>query len=51
MNNKKFSRYDQLPNTVTNGELIPGCLILEGGGWRGLYTQGVLDAMMEEDKL
>lgn len=49
MNNKKFSRYDQLPNTVTNGELIPGCLILEGGGWRGLYTQGVLDAMMEED--
>ena len=47
--NKGFSRYDQLPNAVTDGNLIPGCLILEGGGWRGLYTQGVLDAMMEED--
>ena len=47
--NKRFSRYDQLPNAVTDGNLIPGCLILEGGGWRGLYTQGVLDAMMEED--
>ena len=48
MTNKVFSRYERLPNATTNGELIPGCLVLEGGGWRGLYTQGVLDAMMEE---
>ena len=46
---KYFSRYKDLPNGLTDGALIPGCLILEGGGWRGLYTQGVLDAMMEED--
>ena len=45
----RFSRYDCLPNAVTDAPLIPGCLVLEGGGWRGLYTQGVLDAMMEED--
>ena len=45
----RFSRYDCLPNAVTDAPLIPGCLVLEGGGWRGLYTQGVLDAMMEAD--
>ncbi len=45
---KEFSRYDRLPKGETDDKLIPGCLILEGGGWRGLYTQGVLDAMMEE---
>ena len=44
-----YSRYNELPNAVTDSPLIPGCLILVGGGWRGLYTQGALDAMMEED--
>ena len=48
MSSFEFSRYDMLPNATTEGALIPGCLVLEGGGWRGLYTQGVLDAMMEE---
>lgn len=46
---REYSKYSELPDAVTNGPLIPGCLILEGGGWRGLYTQGALDAMMEED--
>ena len=48
MTDKVFSRYDRLPNATTDGSLISGCLVLEGRGWRGLYTQGVLDAMMEE---
>ena len=29
--------------------LDQGCLLLEGGAWRGMYTQGVLDALMESD--
>lgn len=30
------------PDTVT-----PGCMVLEGGGFRGLYTSGALDCLME----
>ena len=26
----------------------PGCMVLEGGAFRGLYTQGVLDVLMQE---
>ena len=29
--------------------MTPGCLVLEGGAFKGLYTQGLLDAMMTED--
>ncbi|HAE15289.1 MAG TPA: patatin family protein, partial [Erysipelotrichaceae bacterium] len=29
--------------------MTEGLLVLEGGAWRGMYTQGALDAMMEED--
>lgn len=43
-----FSRYNEIPEGLASGPLTKGCLILEGGGWRGLYTQGALDAMMEE---
>ena len=27
--------------------ITPGCLVVEGGAFRGLYNQGVLDALME----
>lgn len=29
--------------------IVPGCVVLEGGAWRGIYTQGALDAFMEND--
>lgn len=32
---------------TADNTLTPGCLVLEGGGWKGLYTLGVLDALME----
>ncbi len=32
----------QAPDTV-----IPGCIVLEGGSFRGCYTTGVLDVLME----
>ena len=33
--------------TAKRDKFIDGCLVLEGGGWRGLYTTGVIDAFME----
>ncbi len=44
---KIFSRLNELPDTQTDGPVTEGCVVLEGGGWRGLYTSGVLDALME----
>ena len=44
---KLYSGYDRLPEGLAEGPLLDGCLILEGGGWRCLYTQGVLDAMLQ----
>ncbi len=37
-----------IPRGQASERLIPGCLVLEGGAFRGLYTQGFLDAMMEQ---
>ncbi len=35
--------HGRAPETV-----VPGCLVLEGGAFRGLHTQGFLDVMMEQ---
>ena len=44
---KEFLRIEDIPHGQAGPELIEGCLVLEGGAFRGLYTQGFLDAMME----
>ena len=36
-----------IPRGKASSVITKGCLALEGGGWKGLYTLGVLDAMME----
>ena len=36
-----------IPRGQASEALTEGCLVLEGGAFRGLYTQGFLDAMME----
>ncbi len=49
---KKVRVYSQLyniPRGNAGDSLIPGCLVLEGGAFRGLYTSGVLDAFMQND--
>lgn len=43
---KVYSGIDSLPTGRATDEVTRGCLVLEGGGWKGLYTLGVLDAMM-----
>ena len=44
---KIYSGIDCIPSGTAGRDLTSGCLVLEGGGWKGLYTLGVLDAMME----
>lgn len=46
---KIYKDIDKIPTGKAGESKIPGFLVLEGGGWKGLYTLGVLDAMMEED--
>ena len=47
---KKLERIlSEIPTGRTSGKLTDGCLVLEGGAFRGLYTQGFLDAMMQAD--
>lgn len=38
---------EDIPHGLASETLTPGCLVLEGGAFRGLHTQGFLDAMME----
>lgn len=44
-----YSKMDQIPSGQASEALFEGCLVLEGGAFRGLYTQGFLDAMMQND--
>ncbi len=44
---KIYSGLDRIPRGQASNDLIDGCMVLEGGAWRGIYTQGVLDALME----
>ena len=44
-----YSKIEEIPSGNASEALIDGCLVLEGGAFRGLYTQGYLDAMMQSD--
>ena len=44
---RTFLRIEDIPRGQAGSALMEGCLVLEGGAFRGLYTQGFLDAMME----
>lgn len=43
---KKYKEVDSLPLGRADDTVTEGCLVLEGGAWRGLYTIGVLDELM-----
>ena len=43
---KVYSGLDRIPEGTAEEKITEGCLVLEGGAFRGLYTQGLLDAMM-----
>lgn len=44
---KIYKDTDKLPSGRASDKLTEGNLILEGGGWKGLYTLGVIDCMMK----
>ena len=43
---KVYSKIDELHIESANDKIIEGCVALEGGAFRGVYTSGVLDALM-----
>lgn len=45
---QRFSRIGKIRRMDAPDVVTPGTLVLEGGAWRGIYTQGALDALMEE---
>ena len=47
MNTKIYSKIDQLPNGAADNNIVEGCIVLEGGAFRGVYGEGVLDALMQ----
>lgn len=49
MERKVYKHLDKLPTGRASDKLTQGCLVLEGGGWKGLYTLGVLDCLMMND--
>ena len=44
---KIYKQIDSIPSGRASDEITKGCLVLEGGGWKGLYTLGVLDVLMQ----
>ncbi len=49
MNNKKFSRMNSIRRGNASYNTTKGCIVLEGGAFRGLYSEAVLDVLMEKD--
>ncbi|MCQ2411671.1 MAG: GNAT family N-acetyltransferase [Sphaerochaetaceae bacterium] len=43
---KVYSGISSIPSGKASNQLVQGCLVLEGGAFRGLYTQGMLDYWM-----
>lgn len=49
MKKKLFPGIKHLPRGMASDIIKEGCIVLEGGAFRGTYTEGVLDALMEND--
>lgn len=43
-----YSGIAELPKGKAPDTIVEGCAVLEGGAFRGVYGEGVLDAMMEQ---
>ncbi len=46
---KEFTGMDELPSGHASTNFTKGCLVLEGGAFRGLYSQGAMDALMKNN--
>lgn len=46
---KTYSKIDLIPKGNASDIITKGCMCLEGGAFRGTYTAGVLDFLMQHD--
>ena len=46
---RTYANLNDLPRGMASNQITEGCMVLEGGAFRGCYTSGVLDALMEAD--
>lgn len=46
---KKHKYINDYPTRQASDKITEGCIVLEGGAFRGTYTEGVLDALMDND--
>ncbi|MGI5979491.1 MAG: patatin-like phospholipase family protein, partial [Oscillospiraceae bacterium] len=44
-----YKNVNALPLGKASDNVTPGCIVLEGGAFRGVYTSGVLDRLMQSD--
>lgn len=44
-----YKNVNALPLGEASDNVTPGCIVLEGGAFRGVYTSGVLDRLMQSD--
>ena len=44
---RHYSKVSSLPKGKAQGGITAGCIVLEGGAFRSVYEEGVLDALME----
>ncbi|MBQ6406553.1 MAG: patatin family protein [Butyrivibrio sp.] len=49
LNDRKYEKLDEIPSGRASKTITKGCLVLEGGAFRGLYSQGVMDALMKNN--
>lgn len=49
MKNKDFSKSYAITRGKASDNITSGCVVVEGGGFRGIYAAAALDALMEND--
>ncbi|MCD8201160.1 MAG: patatin family protein [Clostridia bacterium] len=49
MGKKVYSGLDGIPRGTAADKITEGCIVLEGGAFRGVYSSGVLDRLMLAD--
>ncbi len=45
----EYSKFNEIPKGHAKNIITDGCIVIEGGAFRGLYNQGVLDCLMKHD--
>ena len=48
MSNRVYSNLKYIPTGMATSDITKGCLVLEGGAFRGVYSQGVMDFFMQK---